>query len=845
MFRYGRWFVSFLALQALPATAVTLEQVNRTTIAAPMDANGDSQAPWYVSSDGRYALFASEAANLVAGDTNGIADLFLYDATTSGVERVNLGSGNVQSHGTIYGPAALTGDGRWVFFTSDATDLAPDTDAGLAQIYVRDRVSGTTALMIRDDDGLPLAGTSYLADISADGRYVLFITATALLAVDTNRTFDLYRLDRTTGEYELVSVALNGSADGSTSYGQLSADGRYAAFISWAGNLVDGDTNGNVDIFWRDIEQGRTLRVAENRPYGSPNNIGQPQLPWGGNAISDDGRYVLFSTWQALLPADTNDSGDGYRFDSTDGNLQRVTLDAEGGQIDGPSRIGGMSADGASLLFMTDSLLSPSDPIPAERAYWRHISSGTIVNVRLHAGANGSEGEVRSCTSSPDADVAYCLSTMRLLFDGDEPGFLGLFRAVRNEETVRRVSTPTGAAVPYANGHSGRHSVVASSDGRYFVFDSLASNLVVGDNNGVSDVFLRDRLLGITVRLSVDGQGFESACASEYADLSPDGRYVAFERCGRAGAADDRYTQVYRLDRLTGQALLVSTDYKGTPGDAASGQPKISDDGSVVAFRSVAQNLGVAAHANGDLFLHDIAAATTVIVSRNPLTSQSDGMPYEAWLSGNGRYVAFDDSASDLVENDTNGLIDVFVFDRNTHEMERVSTSAAGAQLDGASWCRGLSQDGSQVLFGTYATLPEVPAGWSGLFVRDRNDDALDFVSRGDHGVAVRGLSGQAALSADGRRVAFGALRTSYDDQLPGLFLFDRDVRRTYRVTPASANAGVELPRFTGAGDMLVLSSESSNLLETVDGNGHFRDVFIAAGLNDAIFSSDFSATPL
>lgn len=844
MFRYGRWFTLILALSALPAAAVTLEQVNRTTIAAPMDANGDSMAPMHVSRDGRYALFISEAANLVAGDTNDVADLFLYDAVADQVERINLGSGGTQSNESISGAVAVTADGRWVFFTSNALDLVPGAVLHPAQIYLRDRATGTTTLLIRGGDGLPLSDSMYLADASEDGRYVLLSTAAALLPVDTNQAPDLYRLDRNTGDYHLVSVASDGSAAGADWDAQLSANGRYAVFSSWAGNLVAGDTNDNVDLFWRDLDQGRTVRIAENAPYGSPNSIGAPALPWGRNALSDDGRYVLFSTWQALLPADTNGLADGYRFDSGDGSLQRVTLDGEGAQFGNVSQLGGLSADGTSLLFMTAWPLLPSDPVPAQRAYWRDIAGGQIANVPLHAGPDGREGEVRGCTASPDAGIAYCLSTTQRLFGSEERGFLGLFRAVRGDGSVRRVSRSAGAAVAYANGHSGRHRIAASDDGRYVVFDSQASNLVVGDNNGVSDVFLHDRLLGSMTRLSVDAQGAESACASEYADLSPDGRYVVFERCGPAGSANDGFTQIYRLDRLTGQSLLVSTDYKATPGDAASTQPRISDDGNVILFRSVAQNLGVPAHASGDYFLRDVAAATTTIVSHNPQTGQSDGIPYSAWLSGDGRFVAFDDSSTDLVDGDTNSGVDVFVFDRGTRQIERVSTFAQGEQLGGSSFCLGFSRDGTQVLFTTFATVPGFPSGITNLFVRDRLSGALEFVSRGNYGTAAPGIIDQVAVSADGRRVAFGVWSGAWYDQFQGLFVFDRAVQRTYRITAQSANRAILLPQFVGDADRLVFASESTNLLGGIDGNGHFRDVFIAAGVNDAIFSSDFADLP-
>jgi len=835
MFRYGRWFVSFLALHTLPATAVTLEQVNRTTIVAPMDINGGVRDPWHVSRDGRYALFDSSANNLVAGDTNGMTDLFLYDAQIDTIERVNLGNDGTQMDFLSFRTTAVTGDGRWVFFNSATVGVVPSAE----HIYLRDRAGGTTTLLIRDGNGQPLAEPTYFSDVSEDGRYVLFATSAQMLSADHNDEFDVYRLDRVSGDYQLVSVALDGSAAGRTSHsGQLSADGRYAVFGSWAGNIVAGDQNENFDLFWRDLDQGQTLQVGRSEPYGSPTDVSVPLLP-RGNAVSDDGRYVLLETGLPLLPADTNGTFDGYRFDSSDGSLQRVTLGIDAAQIEYYKTVSGLSADGMSVLFIATTPVLPGDPVGSIRAYWRNIASGEITPVLLRAGASGSEGRVLGCTPSADANVAYCTSSTQPLFLGPEDGYANLFRTVRGESTVRRVSRPLAQATAHANGHSGVYSVAASSDGRYVAFDSSANNLVIGDNNGVGDVFVRDRLFGTTARVSVSSAGAERSCPSTTADISADGRYVVFESCGTGGAAEAPF-QIYRFDRLTGQLLVVSTDYKGSPGDRASRQPQISDDGDVVLFRSIAQNLGVPANPNGDYFLRDMAVGTTTIVSRNPITGQSDGTPYGAWLAGNGRFVAFSDVASNLVEKDTNARADVFVFDRHLRQLDRASQAADGAQLNDGSYCHGISADGSQVLFTTDAILPEPASNYRNLVVRDRYSGAFELANRDSHGAAVDGF-GAPALSADGRRVVFADWSDSWYRSYYELFVFDRDVQRTYHLGRVADEGAIEQSQFSPDGDWLVFSSASAYLpAGQVDGNGRFSDVIMASGLRDPIFADGF-----
>jgi len=819
-----------------------LEQVNRTTIVAPVEADGNSTAPSAVSADGRYAVFVSKADNLVSGDTNHVADLFLYDAVTDALERVNLGAGGLQANAAVGHRAAVSDDGRWVFFESYATNLTDDVvSAGNPQIYLRDRATGTTMLLSRGSDGAPMPEQVYFSDASSDGRYVLFSTFARLSPSDTNLVMDLYRLDRTNGQYLLVSATPSGIAgDNQSSLGQLSADGRFAAFESWADNLVAGDGNGDVDLFWRDLQSGTTQMIGPPAPGGPLAGFYASELS-AGNAISDDGRYVYFLSWQALELADTNGDGDGYRFDSADRSLLRVTLGADGAQIGQFKQLGGISADGNTVVFRSNALFPMPGDIFGDRAYWRDIASGVLTPVELQAGPDGRESWTTQCVISGNASTAYCSGMRHGMYYFDDTEFSNVYRAVPGG-AARRISRPTETAAAHADGNSGRLHVAASADGRYVVFDSRASNLVVGDNNGVSDVFLRDRLLGTTERISLEPNGGERTCPSEYASITPDGRYVVYDSCA-VPTSDVALAQVYRHDRQTGKTLLISADYKGTPGNGRSRRPQISDDGNIVLFLSQARNLGVVARVNGDYFLRDIAAGTTTIVSRNPSTGEGNGQVSCAHLSGNGRFVAFDDSSSDLVEGDTNAHADVFVFDRVLTTLERVSLAADGSQLDGYSSVSGVSADGRLVLFNTSARIPGSDASTT-LLLRDRQSGVLEYLSHDNRGFPFYSYYGDSTLSADGRRVAFSSSPLYYDyyvtsDELRGLFVFDRKVQRLYRFTPANANDDVGMAQFSADGEHLVFSSQASNLVDT-DGNGHFSDVFVLDALNDPIFANGF-----
>jgi flagellin-like hook-associated protein FlgL len=217
--------------------------------------NGQSFA-MDVSDDGRYVTFNSDASNLVVGDTNGVRDAFVKDMVTGSVSRVSTSSAGEQANGGSYTlQRTLTADGRYVAFWSLASNLvAGDTNGG-HDSFVKDLQTGEVSRVSTTATGGQANGNSRVSSISADGRYVVFESdASNLVAGDTNGQFDSFIKDRVDGSIRRISVDSSGQEGNSLSYeGVVTPDGRYAAFISFASNLVDGDTNGAGDIFVRDL----------------------------------------------------------------------------------------------------------------------------------------------------------------------------------------------------------------------------------------------------------------------------------------------------------------------------------------------------------------------------------------------------------------------------------------------------------------------------------------------------------------------------------------------------------------------------------------------------------------
>jgi Tol biopolymer transport system component len=267
-----------------------------------VEANSDSSGP-AITSDGRFVAFSSFADNLAAGDANFASDVFVHDRQARTTELVSVNSAEEQANAGS-GGAAITPDGRFVAFGSDATNLVPgDVDDFASDVYLRDRATGTTEGIstIAPPSG-PVRHSGAPA-ISADGQLVAFNSWDSnLVPGDTNDRYDVFVFNRGTGTIERVSVTDAGVEGNDDSLGPaLSADGRFVAFSSDADNLVAGDGNFDVDVFLHDRTAHTTVRVSV-RTDGTETGF---ELASFGASISADGRLVAFESEGALVPEDS------------------------------------------------------------------------------------------------------------------------------------------------------------------------------------------------------------------------------------------------------------------------------------------------------------------------------------------------------------------------------------------------------------------------------------------------------------------------------------------------------------------------------------------------------------
>ncbi len=307
-------------------------------------ANGDGMNP-VITPDGRFVAFDSSASNLVAVDTNNKRDIYVRDMKTSVNILVSIAWNGVQANG-VSDLASISSDGRFVEFSSFASNLVPNDTTGGYDIFVRDLQSGTTTGITASPTG-DMVGGRY-GKISSNGRYVAFSSSSPdIVQGDTNGTQDVFVRDLQLGTTVRVSVSSTGDqANNSSGIDAISADGRFVVFDSIATNLVLGDLNGSGDFFLRDMQAGTTTLLTLN------SNGEQQSGANSGASISADGRFVAFASRSAnYVPGDTNGSYDIFLRDVTNATTTRVSVSTYGAQAEtdcvGPQ----ISPDGRFVTF--------------------------------------------------------------------------------------------------------------------------------------------------------------------------------------------------------------------------------------------------------------------------------------------------------------------------------------------------------------------------------------------------------------------------------------------------------------------------------------------------------------
>lgn len=403
----GRWAGCAVAALVMglsfagPAMGQSTELASLST--DDVKANDDVEGlRFHISADGRFMTFMSAATNLVIGDDNGVGDIFVRDRVTGTTTRVSMASDGGEADGRSADPV-LSANGRYVAFSSFASNLVEEDTNATWDVFVHDRESGTTERVSVDSLGAQASSRSFTPAISGDGRFVAFISRAAdLVAGDSNRDEDVFVHDRVTGTTERVSVdSLGNQADDDSFDVAVSADGRFVVFDSYASNLVEGDDNDAFDIFVHDRLAGTTERVS----LGSDG--GQANYDSFDPAISSDGRFVTFDSYASnLVDGDDNGAWDAFIHDRETGMTTRISVDGDGAQADSNSFAPVPSASGRHIVFYSFAgNLVPGDANGTWDVFLHDREAGTTE--RLSVASEGQGGNGVSANPAVSADGRF------------------------------------------------------------------------------------------------------------------------------------------------------------------------------------------------------------------------------------------------------------------------------------------------------------------------------------------------------------------------------------------------------------------------------------------------------
>jgi hypothetical protein len=501
---------------AAPSPPMTLVSVN---LAGTASGNGAS-FPRTITPNGRFVSFSGVASDLVANDTNGHRDAFVRDlkrgrTTLVSVNHAGTASGNLGSEGPY-----LTPNGRFVLFFSEASDLVPDDTNGHGDAFLRDLKKETTTLVSVTHAGSASANaSSYGAAITPNGRFVLFNSdASDLVANDANGAGDVFVRDLHTGTTTLVSVNHAGTASGrgSSLAESITPNGRFVFFTSHAPDLVANDTNTYSDVFVRDLRKRTTTLVSVDRTGTASGDFfshgilaGDPSfvLLRSSMSITPNGRFVLFtSSASDLVTNDTNGTGDAFVRDLATGTTTLVSVN-QGGNASGDdlSTAAAITPNGRFVSFFSSAGdLVPDDTNgtqgPGVDAFVRDLRAGTtkLVSVNRAGTASGNSYSSSGGSITPNGRFVSFDSFASDLVPDDTNGTGDTFvRDLEKGRTTLVSADHTGTAS--ANSASSSTSITPS--GRFVLFASPASDLVANDPNGTWDVFVRTLQRGAAAAL--------------------------------------------------------------------------------------------------------------------------------------------------------------------------------------------------------------------------------------------------------------------------------------------------------------------------------------------------------
>ena len=821
--------------------------------------NGDS-LPRGISSDGRYVLFESSAGDLTAGDTNNAGDVFVRDMISGTTLLVSTNTSGNGGNGVSRSPV-MTSDGRYVAFVSAATNLVAGDTNGIPDVFVRDLQTGTTTLAsvgATSTGSFILPSSSESPDLTPDGRFVAFYSTATNLVPGVTNAGEVYVRDLVAGTTTWASTnarSLFQSVVGTTNEiscnQRISTNGQFVAFEACT-NPVTGSYGRGI-ILRYNLQTGLTdvIHTNANVPIGAAfENIHSLDL-------TPDGRFIVFAA-NTNSTAGTNTAI--YLWDAQSGTNTLISANLAGtisasAYCENPT----IDASGRYVAFFSSAADLTADALVGTcHLYVRDVQAGTtrLVDVDTNGIGSGVNPTTVPALSADGRSAAFECPDGNLVPDDNNRDNDVFVRNLTTDTTdLISVHHPTLPSLS-PNGYSVIYSSSVSTNGRYVAFVSDADNLAASNTNRYRDVFVRDLLTGANFLVSTDTNSFAAGAGmSAEPAISGNGRYVAFSSFADNLVTGDtnKAQDVFVRDLQAGTNALVSVSTNHGFGDNDSYSPSFSADGRYVLFRSLAKNLAPGSFTLGteNLFLRDMTADTNCALT-------TGGSAFTS-ITPDGHYVAFNGKPPGFVSstlfvwdtlagqriytNTTSSILNISI-SPDGRWLVYVTASPSPSQLNAVDLITRTNftisymntfagrlhaglQFSSDGRFLAYAA-PTNSVSLQNVFLYDFQTGTNLLISRPfDSSGTPNRLSDSPVISADGRYVAYRSFASNCVpndlNDLSDVFLYDRFAGATTLLSvnasgPATANSSSFTPVFSGDGQTLLFQSWASDLFAQ-DGN--------------------------
>ncbi|MBI3818313.1 MAG: PD40 domain-containing protein [Planctomycetes bacterium] len=371
------------------------------------------------------------------------------------------------------------------------------------------------------------------------------------------------------------------------------------------------------------------------------------------------------------------------------------------------------------------------------------------------SGAEGNDGSAVPSVSGDGRYIAFFSDATNLVADKTNT-----VRDIYVRDRFLNLTERASLANTGGEGNDDSSFPSISADGRFVVFESHATNLVANDQNHARDIFVRDRLLGTTERVSVATDGTEANGASAFPRISVDGRFVVFQSAASNLVAGDtnQKTDIFVRDRLLSLTTRASVSSLGDEADADCARGSITTDGNLVVFESAAGNLSANdQNQSSDIFVHNFATGQTTRVSVSSGGIEGDGSSFEAQISPPGKYVIFSSAATNLVDGGPAAFVSIYLRNLDDGSTKQMNRAWDGSQVNSDCFHPGMSYDGRFITFSSFATnlVDDDTNGREDVFIYDRTFDHTSRVSVAADGTQMNGFSSYPGLAGDGSFVSF------------------------------------------------------------------------------------------